>query len=75
MNTALLNRSDPMVGSDTAGFKRLKVKTYQLFRSFSLKTKLLCCCVHARLLLKNLLYARQYLFIESCSNRGNQIRF
>ncbi len=42
---------------------------------FSLKTKLFCCCAHVRLLLKTLLYAGQYLFIVSCSNRGNPIRF
>ncbi len=42
---------------------------------FSLKTKLLCCCAHVRLLLKTVLYAGQHLFIVSCSNRGNRIRF
>ncbi len=36
---------------------------------FSLKTNLLLC---AR---ETVLYAGQYLFIVSCSNRGNRIRF
>ncbi len=62
-----------VIGSDTAGFKRLKPLSFSAL--FSLKTKLLCCCAHARLLLKTLLYAGQYLFIVSCSNRGNRIRF
>ncbi len=41
----------------------------------SLKTKLLYCCVHVRLILKTVLYAGRYLFIVSCSNRGNRIWF
>ncbi len=40
MNTALLNVSDPMVGYDTAGYKRLKPLSFSAL--FSLKTKLHC---------------------------------